>query len=395
MKHKILGAILCMAFLIMLVPPASAPAAQSSESVRLGLIYPLNQLDPLFVESSSEAFLAEQLFLGLVRLDENENLTPDLAESWEISDDGLEWIFYLREGIPWVDPNFEPIRDVIAEDVSFTMFRALEFGNFEEVLQGIEVIDDFTVQFSLRAPNPDFGTVLAVSPAAKVVPFDLVQEAGDAWTEPGVIWGAGSYLMVERTRSSVGLESNPFWKFANNYLMRSVLVEYTPDPTEALQQYLRSEFDMIELTPEIGEIVLQEPGLNEQVVPVEPVRTDLFSPMPFTDIQGIDHSYLAKPYLLPATSGYFGLARIIHWGFDTQPSEVQIPGTTRVMDDETLGALQSMTDDQSRLVFERMTPQLSLIFIDDIIVGGSTLEVGNEAAPFGFLRRVVDTYSDS
>jgi hypothetical protein len=395
MKHKILLVSLCMAIVIMLIPPASVPAAQSSDSVRLGLIYPLNQLDPLFVESSSEAILAEQLFLGLVKLDENENLMPDLAEAWDISDDGLTWTFYLRVGIPWVDSTFEPIRDVTAEDVEFTLFRALEFGNFEEVLQGVEIVDDFTIQFSLRAPNPDFGTVLAVSPAAKVVPFDLVQEAGDAWTEPGVIWGAGSYLMVERTRSSVWLEATPFWKDENSSLLRSVQVEYTPNYEEVLQQYLRSEFDMIELTPEFGEILREEPGLWEQVLPVEPARIDLFSQMPLADIQGIEHSYLVKPYLFPVISGYYGLARFIHWGIDTQPAEVQIPGTTRVMNDETLGALQSITEDQSVLVFERMTPQLSLIFLDDIIVGDSTLEVGNDAAPFGFLRRVVNTYSES
>lgn len=399
MKHKILLAILCMAFLIMLVPPASAPAAQSSEEVRLGLIYPLNQIDPLFVENSSEAFLVEQQFLGLVRLDENENLLPELAQSWEVSDDGLTWTFNLRPGISWVKSNLEPIRDVTAEDVSFTIFRALDSGNFEEIVQSVEAVDDYTVQFFLRAPDPGFLTALAMSPAAKIVPSNLVQEAGDAWTEPDAIWGTGSYLIVDRTDSSARLEPNPFWEGENNILARSVQIEFTPNYEEALQRYLRSEFDMIEIPPEIGEIMFQEPGLKDQVRFAESMRFDLFSQTITPSLEQIqpriEHSYLVKPYILPVFSGYSGLDRFIHWGFDTQPPEVEIPGTTRVLNAETLSALQSMSEDQSRLVFERMTPQLSLIFVDDIIVGGSTLDVGNYAAPFGFLRRVVNTYSES
>lgn len=397
MKHKILIAILCIAFLILLIPPVNTPAAQAAESIHLGLIYPLNQPDPLFVENSSEAVLAEQQFLGLVRLDENGNLIPDLAQGWEISDDGLTWTFFLQEGVPWVASNFERIRDVYAEDVLFTMFRAFEFGLFEEIVQGIEPIDDYTIQFSLRAPNPEFGTLLAVSPAAKIVPFDLVQEAGDAWIEPGVIWGAGSYLMVERTDSFVRLEANPFYKDETGVVVRSILVEYTPNYEEALQRYLRGEFDIIELPPEFGEIMSQEPGLGEQVRFPEAVSlSDWMIGSGLLQIEPkIPHSYLVKPYLLPAFSGHFGLARFIDWGFDTQPPEVQIPGTTRVLNEESLRSLKSITEDQSVLVFERMTPQLSLIFVDNIIVGDSSLAVGNDAAPFGFLRRVANIYTES
>ena len=397
MKHKILVAILCIAFIIMLIPPVNAPAAQVSESIRLGLKKPVNQLDPLFVENSSEAVLAEQQFLGLLQLDEIGNLIPGLAASWDVLDDGLSWIFYLKESIPWVNSNFDRIRDVYAEDVRFTMLRALEFGYFEEIIQGVEIIDDFTIQVFLRAPNPEFGTLLAVSPAAKVVPFDLVQEAGDAWTEPGVIWGASSYLMVERTDSSVRLEANPFWKEGPGFLVRSVLVEYTRNDEEALRRYMYGEFDMIEIPLEYGEILMQEAGLGEQVR--FPEAVDFSEWMTGSGLSQIEpqipHSYLVKPYLLPTFSVYFGLARFIDWEFDTQPAEVQIPGTTRVINDETLRALISMSEDQSVLVFERMTPQLSLIFIDDIIVGNSTLEVGNNAAPFGFLRRVANVFTES
>jgi hypothetical protein len=319
---------------------------------------------------------------------------PELAHSWEVSDDGLTWIFFLQPGIPWVDSKREPVREVFAEDVQFTMIRALEFGNFEEILQGVEVLDDFTVQLSLRTPYPDLGTLLAVSPAAKVVPFDRVPEAGDAWTEPGVFLGAGRYLLTERTDFSVVLDANPFREDGSRYQVKTAQVEFVPEPQEALRRYLRDEFDVIELFPEFTEILSQEPGLGNLVRSVEGTPLDLHTQMPFARAVGLGHSYLVKPYLQPVLSTYFGLDNFHLWEFDNRIPEVQIPGTTRVLNDETLSALRSMSDDQSVLIFERMTPQLNLIFADNIIVGGSTLDVGNEAAPFGFLRRVVHAFPD-
>ncbi len=394
MIRKILKVTLCLVLLIAAIPPADAAAVQPAPVVRLGLTSSLNQFDPLFIENNSEAVLAEQLFLGLLGIDANGNPVPELAQSWEVSDDGLVWTFFLQPGILWVASNRDPVRDVVAEDVQFTMTRALEFGNFQEILQGVEVLDDFTIQMFLRAPYEDFGTLLAVSPAAKVVPFDLVQEAGDAWTQPGVIWGAGRYLLVERTDFSVILEANPFRRDEFGNQVDTFLVEFVPEPQEALRRYLRDEFDLIELFPEFSEIVSQEPGLADQVRNVEGSPLDLQTQMPFTRAIGLGHSYLVKPYLQPVFSTYFGLGKFHLWGFNDRIPEVQIPGTTRVLNDETLSALRSTTEDQSVLIFERITPQLSLIFPDDIIVARSTLDVGNEAAPFGILRRVVNAFPD-
>jgi len=393
MRQKILNTILCLSLLV-IVAPAANVSAQVPQTLRLGLNVPIEQLDPPLVGNEAEALIVEQLFLGLVGLDENGNLVPELAQSWEVSDDGLTWVFSLREGIPWVNPTREPIRDVNSEDVAFTMERALQFGNFEEVLQGVEILDDYTVMLLLRAPVPNFATLLAVAPAAKILPFEIVLEAGDAWTQAGVIWSNGPYLLLERAGPSVVLEANPFWEDEGSIQARTVLAEFIPEPQEALHQYLRDELDLIELPPEFRDVLVQEPGLAEQVRDTEGTPLDLLSQPPFARLPGVGHSYLVKPYLQPVFSTYYGLGNFHLWGFDNQIPEVQIPGTTRVLNDETLSALQTMTDDQSVLVFERMTPQLSLIFVDDIIVGGSTLDVGNEVAPFGFLRRVVNAFLD-
>jgi hypothetical protein len=104
--------------------------------------------------------------------------------------------------------------------------------------------------------------------------------------------------------------------------------------------------------------------------------------------------YLSKTYLLPTYSLVFGLGGFHHWSLTYEEPAVLIPETTRVLDDETLNALVSMAEDQSVLVFERMTPQLSMIQSNDIIVGKSTIDRARNEAPYGFLRRVLTTYTD-
>jgi hypothetical protein len=392
MKYKFLNMIVCT---VLLVAMLAITAQQNPQALHLGLISSFSQFDPLLTESYSEVVIIEQLFLGLTGLDANGNPVPELAESWQVSDDGLTWTFSLRRGIPWVDSNRNAMRNVTAQDVSFSMYRALQTGNFEGLLETVEVVDEYSVMLILRTPYPDLPTLLAVSPAAKVVPADLVQKYAEQWTQVGTIWTDGPYLLVDQSRQTVQLEFNPYWKAENDVQVRSVLVEFIPNPTEALQRYLRGEFDLIELDPDFRTIVAQESGLAEQIRDSRGTPLELFSQMPFTSKIGLGHSYLVKSTLLPVYSGYFGLGDFHLWGFNNAIPDVQIPGTTRVLNDETLRSLQSMAEDQSVLVFSYMTPQLSMIFIGDIIVGDSTLNHGNEVAPYGFLRRVTNMYTDN
>ena len=394
MKKRILSVILCVVLLVMFTPPMNVPAAQTSGDVRLGLIHPANRLDPQLAQNSTEALLVEQIFLGLVGLDEEGNITPELAQSWEISDDGLAYTFNLRPEVPWIGANRRPARNVTADDVGFSFDRARQFGNFEGVIEGVEVVDDFTIIIFLQEFFPEFLTVLAVSPAAKIVPIDLVLEAGeDAWTSPGTVWGNGPYLLADRAGQTVVLEANPFWEGDRTGQVQAVRVEYTEDPFDALRRFGNDEFDLIELYPEFRELIEQDPVFRRSTHD-EPGRPlDLFNDTFFAQQTGFGHSYLVKEFLLPAYSAYFGLGGIHLWRFNDQLPEVQVADNTRVLNEETLGALQTL-DEQGTLVFERRTAQLELIQPGDILAGDSTLIVGTDVAPYGFLRRVANAYSD-
>ena len=113
---------------------------------------------------------------------------PSLAESWEISDDGLEYVFHLRHGVKFQSSEtFTPSREMNADDVLFSFERQwkedhpyhdVSGSNYDyfkdmgmpELLQSIDRVDDYTLRFRLTHPAAPFLADLAM-------PFNIVQSA--------------------------------------------------------------------------------------------------------------------------------------------------------------------------------------------------------------------------
>jgi ABC-type oligopeptide transport system substrate-binding subunit len=127
-------------------------------------------LDPAMVRDAGSAAYVIEIFAGLVKLDTNLNVKPDLAEDWKISSDGLAYTFRLRSGIAFADG-----KEIAAHDVVFSMERALApdiaspaasmyLGDIEGVseytrgdsshISGISNLDNHTVRILLTKPVP-------------------------------------------------------------------------------------------------------------------------------------------------------------------------------------------------------------------------------------------------
>ena len=81
----------------------------------------LQTLDPAKAKDLGTLFLVRQLFSGLTRLDDDLQPVPALAETIDVSDDGLTYTFTLRR-----DARFADGRDITADDVAFSLNRALD-----------------------------------------------------------------------------------------------------------------------------------------------------------------------------------------------------------------------------------------------------------------------------
>lgn len=124
--------------------PFSLTGASSADAKRLL---------PLFASDSATADISGKIFNGLTKYDKNLNITGDLAESWSISKDGKEIIFYLKKGIKWHDG-----REFTADDVIFTYRSVTDpknptpySSNYGPVME-VKAIDKYTIKITYSKP---------------------------------------------------------------------------------------------------------------------------------------------------------------------------------------------------------------------------------------------------
>ncbi len=110
-------------------------------------------LIPILASDSASGDIVGLVFNGLVKYDRDIELVSDLAESWEILDDGLTIVFHLRRDVSWHDGV-----PFTAEDVEFTYQQLIDpevptpyGGDFKKIAL-LEVIDDYTVKVRYREP---------------------------------------------------------------------------------------------------------------------------------------------------------------------------------------------------------------------------------------------------
>ena len=148
-------------------------------------------LDPHFSPSRATGDIAINVFEGLVGFDKDFSVRPQLAESWEVSDDGLTYTFHLRPGVV-----FHNGREVNADDVKASLERILEISPSKSRLQdieSIEVVDDRTVRLHLSQPNGPLLQTLA-TPTVSILPAEAIE--GKPGGEAELI-GTGPYEVAE------------------------------------------------------------------------------------------------------------------------------------------------------------------------------------------------------
>lgn len=167
-------------------------------------------LDPAQMRDLSTVTLLRQIYRGLIYYDDNLNPIPELAQSYDVSADGLTYSFVLREGATFQDGS-----PITADDVAFSLSRAVnpatvegnasllagptflsDIAGFADVmngqasmLSGIHVKSESELSISLTAPSATFLTRLAAVPAA-IVSRAQVESDSTWWARP---IGSGPY----------------------------------------------------------------------------------------------------------------------------------------------------------------------------------------------------------
>lgn len=185
----------------------SGPAFAEKELV-VALKTNLNNLDPVKMTIGPEYNYAHAVFDGLTYIDPNMVVQPDLAESWEVSDDLRTWTFHLRQGV-----KFHNGREMEAEDVVATLNRVLDPENGSRmrvnlaIVEAIEAVDKYTVRFTLNTPYSGLDAMLA-DYQGRITP----REANDQLSTNPI--GTGPFKFVEfLPNDRLVLEKNPdYWR---------------------------------------------------------------------------------------------------------------------------------------------------------------------------------------
>jgi peptide/nickel transport system substrate-binding protein len=115
-------------------------------------------LDPITSNDMISLRITELVFNGLVGINEKQEIVPELAERWEISDGGRMYTFYLRKDVTWHSREGEEPKPFTADDVTFThniMTHPKTITSLKvryEFIKSVTKVDDYTVQFKLKRP---------------------------------------------------------------------------------------------------------------------------------------------------------------------------------------------------------------------------------------------------
>ena len=181
--------------------PTEAPPLRQLRREKGTLILPHSDpptLDPALATDETSATYIVEIFSGLVTIDRNLNIVPDIAERWEISEDGTVYTFYLRDDVLFhngkkvttqdfkysiercADPStLSPVAETYLGDIVGLKERLR--GEAEEV-KGVKVIDARTLQITIEAPKVYFLAKLTY-PTAFVVDQKNVEAGGETWTD--------------------------------------------------------------------------------------------------------------------------------------------------------------------------------------------------------------------
>jgi len=228
---------------------APEPEAKRGGTIRIGgfvepALYDLDQSP-----SIANLYPQSPMFDNLIRfnpLDGGQTIIPDLAESWEISDDGLTYTFHLREGVTWHDGTPLTAADVVA---TFDRRRNPPEGvvsirqTLYTAVTAIEAVDDLTVTFKLSDPQAFFLEALATGWSVVLQKASLDANDGNLARVPDFP-GTGPYMFGEITPGiswSVNRNEN-YWNPELPYLDQIVRIAI-PDANDRGSAVLTGDID--------------------------------------------------------------------------------------------------------------------------------------------------------
>ena len=216
-------------------------------------------LDPSLATDTSSTLYLEQMFIGLLDLDdETSEVRPELAESWTVSPDGTVYTFHLRDDVYWSDGT-----RVTANDARYGILHTIDpaVGSsysyvLEEIIQnakefregsataqevGVKALNLSTLEITLTHPASYFLSILTMW-NTRPLPEGAIEVWGEDWTQPEHIVTSGAYRITRRTDDYILMDKNPNYFDADNVAIDRVKFLFVDD-ADAWDLYLNGDLD--------------------------------------------------------------------------------------------------------------------------------------------------------
>jgi len=256
-----------------------ASCANKSESGSGKLVFrynenaAVNSLDPAFAKIRPSIWVCNQLYNGLVQLDDSLNIKPDIAKSWTISPDGKTYTFILRNDVRFHKSGLfgkDSTRTVTAQDFNYSLNRLLDekvAAPGRWILQNVEnfkAVNDTVFQINLNKIFPAFLGLLTMK-YASVVPHEAFDKPGYDFRSKPIGTGPFQFKIWEENVKLV-LRKNPlyFEKDENGEqlpYLEAVAITFLPDKQSGFLQFLQGKLDFVSgLDPSYKDEILTPKG---------------------------------------------------------------------------------------------------------------------------------------
>ncbi len=320
----------------------------------------LTSLDPAFARNQNAVWMVNQIFNGLVQIDDELNTTPCIAKTWTISDDGLIYTFNLRNDVYFQDDALfrdGKGRKVVAQDFAYSLYRLIDpkVASSGSWILSDKVVDqssfvalnDSTFQIRLTKPFPAFINLLTTQ-YCSVVPKEVVEHYGKDFRNHPVGTGPFKFKYWKEDEVLVLLKNdNYFEKDSNNVrlpYLDAVKATFINDKQSAFMNFIKKELDFFssvdgsyrdDILTKSGKMtskykgkfqLIKAPFLNTEYVGILVDTSKAIvknSPLRFKKVrQAINYSidrkklikYLRNSTGIPATSGFIPIGMP---GFDS------------------------------------------------------------------------------
>ncbi len=223
----------------------------------------VSSLDPATANNSEDIWPVNQLFNGLVQMNDSLIVVPCIAKNWVVSEDGLKYTFYLREDVFFHDNvcfENKKGRKVIAKDFVFSFTRLFDprsssamslLSNIDRTektnYKGFSAPNDTTFEIYLKQPFSAFMSVLTMK-YFSVLPHEGVDMYGQDFRRNPVGTGPFTMKLWEEGTKLVLVKNENYFEFEDtNRLpyLDAVTISFVKDRETAFMELLNGKYDML------------------------------------------------------------------------------------------------------------------------------------------------------